>query len=175
MRGALVAGRQSRFGQRIIPADAGSTARPCCCHASGQDHPRRCGEHSIVSPECMSINGSSPQMRGALIMYIRSDLTSRIIPADAGSTFPLGYPDFTHEDHPRRCGEHLYDTGSQIINGGSSPQMRGAPPQHLPHKLKIRIIPADAGSTACLAWSFAMTEDHPRRCGEHYHTAPSSE
>ena len=65
MRGApclLVGLSPSR---RIIPADAGSTIAYTCFRDTTQDHPRRCGEHSLASLSFFLTSGSSPQMRGA--------------------------------------------------------------------------------------------------------------
>ena len=56
-----------------------------------------------------------------------------------------------------------------VVSGssGSSPRMRGAPFLLDTQTLSMRIIPADAGSTAAyyvLEW---YIQDHPRGCGEH--------
>ena len=51
---------------RITPAGAGKTTPIlllCACHS---DHPRRCGENSVISPQILSFPGSPPQVRGKL-------------------------------------------------------------------------------------------------------------
>ena len=86
MRGAP--GRPARLcpARRIIPADAGSTSLRYRWTVILMDHPRRCGEHSILA-DCRSLSpGSSPQMRGARIACQIGDSLIGIIPADAGST-----------------------------------------------------------------------------------------
>ena len=50
---------------------------------------------------------------------------------------------------------------------GSSPRMRGALYIRLPDTRVVRIIPADAGSTASMSSRPTRTQDHPRGCGEH--------
>ena len=71
---------------RIIPADAGSTARSAkACHEA-QDHPRGCGEHDNLDSDMEGPEGSSPRMRGARRGGRDSGSRERIIPADAGST-----------------------------------------------------------------------------------------
>ena len=45
MRGAHLEGLAVPFGDRIIPADAGSTSRPTWQMKNWPDHPRGCGEH----------------------------------------------------------------------------------------------------------------------------------
>ena len=91
--------------------------------------------------------GSSPRMRGAPPGLSRPAATRRIIPADAGSTVEDAHIDGKHMDHPRGCGEHR--AGLQIMAPakGSSPRMRGARPGMLMGCIRVRIIPADAGST----------------------------
>ena len=90
-----------------------------------------------------------------------------IIPADAGSTTDDGRRGFDCEDHPRRCGEHGLADLAEGPAEGSSPQMRGALPVcNVPFR-RMRIIPADAGSTNDGTLTDAQLQDHPRRCGEH--------
>ena len=71
---------------RIIPADAGSTPSRVPHGKSGWDHPRGCGEHSLLGNKANQMDGSSPRMRGAPLLALRVLLLGRIIPADAGST-----------------------------------------------------------------------------------------
>ena len=49
MRGAHLEVQVRRAGQRIIPADAGSTTEEHGAHDTIEDHPRGCGEHSCLS------------------------------------------------------------------------------------------------------------------------------
>ena len=86
-------------------------------------------------------------MRGALLLIGVLLLSTRIIPADAGSTLDgAGFKDY-HQDHPRGCGEHNNSAFSQLIVQGSSPRMRGAHYVGLAFGPDHGIIPADAGST----------------------------
>ena len=50
------------------------------------DHPRGCGEHLSFPVSVSSVLGSSPRMRGAPPVRLPGTGTTRIIPADAGST-----------------------------------------------------------------------------------------
>ena len=86
-------------------------------------------------------------MRGALWhgAWICSD--ARIIPADAGSTYIATLGRHFGEDHPRGCGEHGKVVNVPVRAPGSSPRMRGARPCRSRMKVRMRIIPADAGST----------------------------
>ena len=108
MRGALTVIKLNVAPIRIIPADAGSTAK---CASSGMismDHPRGCGEHSRPRLSAIACWGSSPRMRGAPANQVDINGSPGIIPADAGST-KLTAPSVSGlRDHPRGCGEHAY-------------------------------------------------------------------
>ncbi len=106
-------------------------------------------------------------MRGARFERFNKNRRTGIIPADAGSTWlsdgRIPYP----RDHPRGCGEHRRNGESKREPGGSSPRMRGARIARLIVHVKIRIIPADAGSTTEHTCEHTWCSDHPRGCGEH--------
>ena len=70
----------------IIPADAGSTKWAGRNMLQYSDHPRGCGEHQPASGPTSHVSGSSPRMRGAPCRFCSCSYTTRIIPADAGST-----------------------------------------------------------------------------------------
>ena len=167
MRGAH--GRSCRSPQcvRIIPAYAGSTcselppASPCA------DHPRVCGEHRLGSYALNTGMGSSPRMRGALLVRSLNRSQVRIIPAYAGSTIHQGIRHAPWEDHPRVCGEHGVSSHACMSQPGSSPRMRGAHGLKETGKLRRRIIPAYAGSTSLSLSRVLSDRDHPRVCGEH--------
>ena len=93
---------------RIIPAHAGQT--------KGGD-PRAEAEY-----------GSSPRMRGKLCLYLQYIPLSRIIPAHAGQTANVGEYDSAIEDHPRACGANWNPVSYRFFRYGSSPRMRGKPP-----------------------------------------------
>ena len=152
----------------IISADAGSTPEcgsPCPHNA---DHPRGCGEHFLLRSSVPVLGGSSPRMRGARIEKLGTGKADRIIPADAGSTKLNDRNYSVNGDHPRGCGEHNSWVVRMHWNPGSSPRMRGAPQTPVRLRSLIRIIPADAGSTACRNTLCQKTKDHPRGCGEHH-------
>ena len=71
------------------------------------------------------------------------------------------------QDHPRGCGEHRTRRCWPAQHSGSSPRMRGALTDNADNRMMIRIIPADAGSTAGLHQAAHCKGDHPRGCGEH--------
>ena len=89
MRGTRRDKRRKRDRFRIIPADAGNTARCHACEGQGRDHPRGCGEHPRVRVERCGDEGSSPRMRGTPSCSVIFTNLVGIIPADAGNTHSL--------------------------------------------------------------------------------------
>ena len=90
----------------IIPAYAGNTIRACTRYRAAWDHPRVCGEHASIG-SLMSIDvGSSPRMRGTLVVVDPSAGAAGIIPAYAGNTDWGDAFKCSMRDHPRVCGEH---------------------------------------------------------------------
>ena len=68
MRGARIDSVEEHIHLGIIPAYAGSILRRKSEMALDQDHPRVCGEHIPLSRVKYGTVGSSPRMRGALIL-----------------------------------------------------------------------------------------------------------
>ena len=105
-------------------------------------------------------------MRGKEIHLGEIDLQDRITPAYAGkrprfsgSLRPTG-------DHPRVCGEKLFDNPKIDNSQGSPPRMRGKVPEAPLSRLQIGITPAYAGKSACRCFCNVVYGDHPRVCGE---------
>ena len=126
-----------------------------------------CGEHSssMVFTGCQL--GSSPHVRGALVLLSTAGELDGIIPACAGSTSATKCRQAPSRDHPRMCGEHRPQRKAISAMPGSSPHVRGA--RTLLHRVGSRegIIPACAGSTFFPVGSGPHCRDHPRMCGEH--------
>ena len=167
MRGAHIPRRRAPVRGGIIPADAGSTPPGSRTGAARKDHPRGCGEHMLSCTMQAQRRGSSPRMRGALVVVGIAVPVERIIPADAGSTDDSCSHPGQSQDHPRGCGEHHRQRQKGRVAGGSSPRMRGAQWQGVQAFFSGRIIPADAGSTCLRCRPRTRTGDHPRGCGEH--------
>ena len=90
----------------IIPAYAGNTWRVVRSVGMCRDHPRVCGEHINPVLVMFCLTGSSPRMRGTLLLNALDSKASRIIPAYAGNT-SSPFPRLRRSrDHPRVCGEH---------------------------------------------------------------------
>ena len=167
MRGTHTSGATPHHYRRIIPADAGNTGDVAFGGLCDEDHPRGCGEHpgSACSPgRC---RGSSPRMRGTLVLGLGANHHLGIIPADAGNTETHSVPSMRFRDHPRGCGEHISRKATRLFWKGSSPRMRGTRSVAVMAQALQGIIPADAGNTGTRALDKMMLKDHPRGCGEH--------
>ena len=125
------------------------------------------GEHQIRGGSENARVGSSPHARGAQSTGRTHNLTTRIIPACAGSTRRPACRPASPGDHPRMRGEHPCRRSSMSALPGSSPHARGAP-RHQGRALpRGGIIPACAGSTRSLPTRRLPSWDHPRMRGEH--------
>ena len=91
----------------IIPAHAGNTVPVAAGVVPEGDHPRACGEHRHWLGGACVVEGSSPRMRGTLLLEAGRLWPDGIIPAHAGNTASMAKYGLPVRDHPRACGEHL--------------------------------------------------------------------
>ena len=90
---------------RITPAYAGKSFSFDQNHSAYEDHPRVCGEKTVLDLSRLVEQGSPPRMRGKEVVFIDSYLVSRITPAYAGKRFDPIHRITFQRDHPRVCGE----------------------------------------------------------------------
>ena len=109
----------------IIPACAGNTCSKRNHLNIVGDHPRVCGEHTRFVVKSKVAVGSSPRVRGTRLWWSFWFVLSGIIPACAGNTNYEAYALRKAWDHPRVCGEHMFQTQSFKYCRGSSPRVRG--------------------------------------------------
>ena len=69
VRGTPGHARGHRAHRGIIPACAGNTNGTRRLSAIRGDHPRVCGEHSLISQQAQNAQGSSPRVRGTRARY----------------------------------------------------------------------------------------------------------
>ena len=167
MRGTLRSARHARLYAGIIPAHAGNTEASVFLRHVARDHPRACGEHhQPIKLQGIEL-GSSPRMRGTLGDSRVSYSSNGIIPAHAGNTNASSTRSRPPGDHPRACGEHLFQMLWKKSQRGSSPRMRGTLARYESRLYRFGIIPAHAGNTRLHVPLFFLPWDHPRACGEH--------
>ena len=130
---------------RIIPARAGFTRRRRARHTLPADHPRACGVYAPTRSCDARAAGSSPRVRGLLVVRLGGVQDGRIIPARAGFTRATAGRGWRTRDHPRACG--VYRRRPRLVVS------------------ELRIIPARAGFTPRRTQNPRDTPDHPRACG----------
>ena len=126
VRETVVIGGEHGHELGIIPARAGSSNLGKRIVNLFRDHPRACGEQLVCCRIVTKGEGSSPRMRGAVCRGLCRAVRVGIIPACARSS--LSSPRSTPEtrDHPRVCGEQLFEPCFGVLGVGSSPRVRGA-------------------------------------------------
>ena len=118
----------------ITPACAGKRFNSSSMLKQMGDHPRVCGEKDIRTRETIFRKGSPPRVRGKVRARSALSMSFRITPACAGkSTFPRFLPSNV-EDHPRVCGEKLFDNPKIDNSQGSPPRVRGKAVVYRPNR-----------------------------------------
>ena len=126
-----------------------------------------CGEYAPSFALKGWDHGSSPRVRGIRKRRSFPTQCTRFIPACAGNTLCCLFVCFDCTVHPRVCGEYEHRTASDTPGDGSSPRVRGIPPDYPGRDVTPRFIPACAGNTITPADSGGGCSVHPRVCGEY--------
>ena len=152
--------------QRNIPAYAGKTLEGKNITESLAEHPRVCGENLGKASRKAWPIGTSPRMRGKLSSRHFPAFPKGNIPAYAGKTRDHLRCPHRKKEHPRVCGENGIAAFYVVVQGGTSPRMRGKQSVGWTSKDAGGNIPAYAGKTS-RRWCVAMRcGEHPRVCGE---------
>ena len=107
MRGKLGNHGDGHGRMRNIPAYAGKTLGNRCSHGGYPEHPRVCGENGLRPWRRYAPPGTSPRMRGKLLICEESCTQPGNIPAYAGKTGGGSRRDPLRWEHPRVCGENI--------------------------------------------------------------------
>ena len=95
----------------ITPAYAGKSALQLCTDSCSRDHPRVCGEKSVLLFCIPSRLGSPPRMRGKAGNSACGNVKVGITPAYAGKSHFATSFRLSRRDHPRVCGEKPLPSG----------------------------------------------------------------
>ena len=147
------------------PARAGFTEPAAWAHGLTLDHPRSRGVYPASRPASPRAGGSSPLARGLPPQRRRGAPHTRIIPARAGFTLPVGRLLLGQGDHPRSRGVYRSLKSLVMPPHGSSPLARGLRGARQVQVGLGRIIPARAGFTSSSSPQSARKPDHPRSRG----------
>ena len=153
---------------RLIPAHAGKTARPCARLIRWRAHPRSRGENIQTSSQTVKTSGSSPLTREKRRAGCIDGLVQRLIPAHAGKTPRRSSARMTRRAHPRSRGENALHPDEVMNALGSSPLTRGKL-LGADRALGGRgLIPAHAGKTRPRNHQDQGGGAHPRSRGENF-------
>ena len=130
----------------ITPAYAGKSDKHRRARSWLGDHPRVCGEKSLIHHSVTVNEGSPPRMRGKATKKGCSCPGVRITPAYAGKSLCVLDLVAVVGDHPRVCGEKCVKSSDR--------------------RNFFRITPAYAGKRLLLLLRAKPYQDHPRVCGE---------
>ena len=149
------------------PRVRGTRTRRIGMRARPAVHPRVCGELAGERGADSGVLRFIPACAGNSIKHQCEILRkTRFIPACAGNSTPICACRPRSSVHPRVCGELARRTWMSGCGAGSSPRVRGTPPQAGDVAGHRRFIPACAGnSSTTSAWTLAAPV-HPRVCGE---------
>ena len=150
----------------ITPAYAGKSEILRCVSGLYQDHPRVCGEKSLVECAGAVAYGSPPRMRGKGTNPSFAVGLFGITPAYAGKSPTSVVLLLPVRDHPRVCGEKSPSALACFAGSGSPPRMRGKEVVHKRIWVAVRITPAYAGKRLPPFGPYGCRGDHPRVCGE---------
>ena len=130
-----------------------------------RDHPRSRGVYAHLKRTRPDGYGSSPLVRGLLVMACASRSARGIIPARVGFTCEARERKCRRPDHPRSRGVYWTRIITAKEGEGSSPLARGLPLRGSGSRSAVWIIPARAGFTGGNRLTIPPYQDHPRSRG----------
>ena len=172
VRGTAILAESKRQNEGITPACAGNRHSPHQPVRLRQDHPRVCGEQSLLSCSRPCVAGSPPRVRGTAAGGFLVAGRFGITPACAGNSCRRQARATPPWDHPRVCGEQPPPGSSPSTGWGSPPRVRGTEPVDYVSALAGRITPACAGNRRIPRRQPPGSRDHPRVCGEQILSSP---
>ena len=131
----------------ITPAHAGKRIGFSAFSGLSGDHPRTCGEKSLMRSLHTGRLGSPPHMRGKVGHCLASNSILGITPAHAGKRSPAFSSNSYGRDHPRTCGEKPALRFVGLFLMGSPPHMRGKEIDGFGFSRRYGITPAHAGKS----------------------------
>ena len=131
----------------ITPACAGKRGSGSPPRSCRRDHPRVCGEKHKLNSLDRPAEGSPPRMQGKAAVLAQRLPGLGITPAYAGKSCRACPAASGAGDHPRVCGEKLFQSPLLRLLLGSPPRMRGKELLAADDLQTLRITPACAGKS----------------------------
>ena len=156
----------------ITPARAGKSWTIPNLYTHNRDHPRACGEKPSATLPGRVTGGSPPRVRGKGRFQLAAERSIRITPARAGKSQLSAVRRKHYQDHPRACGEKIWEFSDIRFVQGSPPRVRGKEIFVGPTLKVLGITPARAGKSCEMEDRREQGGDHPRACGEKWSTTP---
>ena len=129
--------------------------------------PRVCGEYRARLNEISTAVGSTPRMRGILLLSVLHFVTLRFNPAYAGNICICHKSIMESRVQPRVCGEYSKSQYISSLPAGSTPRMRGISIIVFIYLNLIRFNPAYAGNIFKRTHHKPPHQVQPRVCGEY--------
>ena len=130
-------------------------------------HPRAYGENcGLLTWLCLRV-GSSPRIRGKLVVFLRVVWRAGLIPAHTGKTKEAQHVPQVDRAHPRAYGENQERDTVLLSLSGSSPRIQGILRRYTAKRLLHGLIPAHTGNTCRLAHQSTYRRAHPRAYREY--------
>ncbi len=158
---------------RFIPACAGNSFIFLPRSSFSSVHPRVCGEQWLDGYFVHWSTGSSPRVRGTVLILPARHPAGRFIPACAGNSVRHALSGHRGRVHPRVCGEQAMIVIDEVHLHGSSPRVRGTGRAPAASPPPTRFIPACAGNRWVHRKCWTTSPVHPRVCGEQTSSTPS--
>ena len=98
----------SPLSKRITPACAGKSDVKAADVSIDWDHPRVCGEKTVMGETVTPGQGSPPRVRGKVTVPLICRVSVGITPACAGKSSITSFRLPLYQDHPRVCGEKSF-------------------------------------------------------------------
>ena len=147
LRGTPKSERLIQYDIRFIPVLTGNTLGAIVVHGQQAVHPRAYGEHPCARQLSHVVRGSSPCLRGTLLIQQRHVNDRRFIPVLTGNTNLSAVSHGSITVHPRAYGEHDDDRFTVLRWCGSSPCLRGTRLTTIIGVPLHRFIPVLTGNT----------------------------
>ena len=110
-------------------------------------HPRAYGENADYTDLIDMVEGSSPRIRGKLLLEALVQAGVGLIPAHTGKTSTVNQSRRRRWAHPRAYGENAKNGGAFKPGLGSSPRIRGKRREVARVVARPGLIPAHTGKT----------------------------